>query len=58
MVFDQPLPAAGGSLPGAAGAGSIPGVQVWYMNNLSQQLEAHYLEQLGQDPSLEFRYGI
>ncbi len=31
MVYDQSLPAAGGSLPGAAGAGSIPGVQVWYM---------------------------
>jgi hypothetical protein len=26
--------------------------------NLSQQLEARYLEQLGLDPSLEFRYGI
>ncbi len=48
-IYDQ-------SLPAAAGAGSIPGVQVWYMINLSQQLEARYLEQL--DPSLEFRYGI
>jgi hypothetical protein len=56
MIYDQHLPAAGGSLPGAAGAGSIPGVQVWYMINLSQQLEARYLEQLGLDPSLEFRY--
>ncbi len=58
MVYDQSLPAAGGSLLGAAGAVSIPGVQVWYIINLSQQLEARYLEQLGLDPFLEFRYGI
>ncbi len=58
MVYDQSLPAAGGMLPGAAGAGSLPGVQVWYMSNLSQQLEARNLEQLGMNPSLEFRYGI
>ncbi len=57
MVYDQSLPAAGGSLPGAAGAGSNSGVQVWYIISLSQQLEARYLEQLGLDPSLEFRYG-
>ncbi len=58
MVYDQSLPAAGGSLPGAAGDESIPGVQVWYMISLYQQLEALYLEQLGMNPSLEFRYGI
>jgi hypothetical protein len=40
MEYDQPLSAAGGSLLRAAGAGSIPGVQVWYMISLSQQLEA------------------
>ncbi len=54
----QSLPAAGGSLPGAAVAESIPGVRVWYKNSLSQQLEVRYLEQLGLNPSLEFRYGI
>ncbi len=58
MVYDQPLPAAGGALLRAAGAGSIPGAQVWYMINLSQQLEARFLEQLGLDPSLELRFGI
>ncbi len=42
MVNDPSLPAAGGSLPGAAGAGSIPGVQVLLMIRLSQQLEARY----------------